>query len=426
MLRFLTPAAFAVATLAAPSARADIVKLAGGGELRGVLVEPDSESPQADTAVVTIETLTGGIVSVSRSEVEFITRRPRLVEEYEIRAKTTAATVEAQWQLAEWCLEQGLEEQRRDCLLRVVALESDHPEARQALGQTLHDGEWMTHAEKMLDRGLVEHEGRWITPEERDLIQRTDAEREREQAWFSEIRKLRGWLRSSNDELRRKGYDGLQQITDPDAVPALSKNFRDDPDPEVRTFYVSILAGMDGPKPVQAIVTQSLHDVSRQVREAAFEAIDESRSETALPWYLQGLRNDANLVVRRAGRGLEQIADERAIPDLIKALITTHRYRVRVPDTSPVISFSRGGTFGSGGIPLPPDVDLALRAGALPHGVRVVDLSQPPVQTRLVTLSVNEENPEVLAALQKITGESFGFDERTWRLWWAAKKNGAG
>ena len=32
---------------------------------------------------------------------------------------------------------------------------------------------------------------------------------------------------------------------------------------------------------------------------------------------------------------------------------------------------------------------------------------------------------EVLAALRKITGESFGFDERTWRLWWAAKKNGA-
>src|SRR5690606_10414040 len=206
-----------------------------------------------------------------------------------------------------------------------------------------------------------EHKGRWITPEELELIEKTDAEREREQAWFTEIRKYRRWLRGTSDDLRRRAIAELKRIDDPHAVKAMEYFFRDDPDHEIRSFYVSLLAEMTGIKPVKPLVTQALHDVHRQVRELAFDAIDESRYEAALPYFLEGLQSDQNLVVRRAGRGLEKVGDERAIPDLIKALITTHRYRIRVPESSPVISFSGDGTFGVGGVPLPPDIAGALR-----------------------------------------------------------------
>ena len=36
-----------------------------------------------------------------------------------------------------------------------------------------------------------------------------------------------------------------------------------------------------------------------------------------------------------------------------------------------------------------------------------------------------EQNVEVLNALKKLTGQNFGFDMRTWHLWWAANQNGA-
>jgi hypothetical protein len=423
-MKRLAAASLSVAALASAVANADVVKLNSGGELRGVVQEP-ADSASADDASLTIETLTGGTITVARSDVSFITRRPRILEEHEVRAKAAPNTVAAQWELAEWCRENRLEEQRNEHLQKIVALEPDHAAARSALGQKNYDGEWMTRDELMRSRGLVEHKGRWVTPAELDLIEKTAAERDREQSWFAEIRKLKGWLRGTSDDLRRKSVEHLKALRDPDAVPALAKFFRDDPAPAVRNIYVAVLAEIPGPKPVSALVTQALHDVDRSVRDAAFESIDESRYDAALPYFLQGLRNEKNVVVRRAGRGLEQVGDERAIPDLIKALITSHRYRIQVPDNSQTISVTSNGTFGAGGSPLPPEIAGALLTGALPNGVIVIDPTRP-VQTRIVTITVNEENTEVLSALRKITGESFGFDERTWRLWWTAKKNGGG
>lgn len=416
---------FGVAALLPAAAAADVVKLKSGGELRGVVIEPAGGTEGGASDGVTVETLSGGTVAVPRADVEFVTRRPRIIEEYEVKAKATADTVEAQWALAEWCRENRLDEQRRTHLERVVEVEPDHADARAALDQTNYEGEWLTREEIMEKRGLVPHKGRWITPQELELIEKTQTEREREQAWFATARKLKAWLRGTNLALRQKGIDALKAVDDPDAVPALEKFFRDDPDPAVRKLYLSVLAGTPGPKPVRPLVTQSLHDVDYQVRFAALAAIGDDRREDALPYFLQGLRHDSNDVVRRAGKGLEQVGDDRAVPDLIKSLITTHRHGIQVPETMPTYSFTTGGAFGPSGVPLPPDIAVALRTGALPYGVEIVEPNKV-VRWKTVMISVNHENPEVLAALRKITGQSFGFDERTWRLWWAAKKNGAG
>ena len=416
---------FLLSSVLAPSlVQADVVRLKAGGEVRGVITDPADN--QTESATITIETLTGGTLTLARSDVAFITRRPRIVEEHDMKSAMAANTVEAQWELAEWCLANDLDELRTAHLQRIIEIEPDHAAAHAALGQKNYDGVWMTREELMESRGLVEHKGRWITPQELELIQKTDAERGREQGWFSQIRKLKGWLRASSDDLRRDSLRQLRELRDPDAVPALSKFFRDDPDTAVRLLYVEVLTEIPGPKPVAALVTQALHDVDRQVRDTAFDAITEDRYDAALPYFVQGLRNPQNVVVRRAGRGLEQAGDQRAIPDLIKALITTHKHSIRVPDTSQTVTFNSNGTYGAGGIPLPPEIALGLRTGAFPNGVIVNDLSRPVVQMRNVTINVAEENTEVLSALEKITGESFGFDERTWSLWWKAKKNGAG
>jgi hypothetical protein len=50
-------------------------------------------------------------------------------------------------------------------------------------------------------------------------------------------------------------------------------------------------------------------------------------------------------------------------------------------------------------------------------------MQRPP---KHVIVNRDEQNREVLATLQKITGQNFGYNERTWALWHAAQKNGAG
>lgn len=101
-------------------ARADLVRLKSGGELRGRIVKA------ADESVLTVETESGAEVTVAAAAVEFVTLRSATIEEYESRARRTLASVPDQLGLAEWCRQKGLTAQRLEHLERVIELEPDH------------------------------------------------------------------------------------------------------------------------------------------------------------------------------------------------------------------------------------------------------------------------------------------------------------
>lgn len=410
--------------LASLSARADLIRLGSGGELRGSIVRIEGSGPGER---ITLETLSGAVVTVERGEIRFVTRRPKLIEEYESRVRRIAETAEAHWDLSEWCRQNALKEQRNLHLERVVELDPGHEAAHRALGHTLRDGIWMSRDEIMTAQGYVKHKGRYITRQELELIEKTQAERDQELDWFRKVRLWHGWLTGRHEERRQTGRLELEQIADPHAVPALVRFLGDDENRAIREFCVAILAEIGGAKPVPALVNLSLRDPDVEIRLAALNAIREEQREAAIPFYLAELKNDLNAIVRRAGACLGCFEDTRVIPPLIDALVTTHRYRIRVPgSTSPTFSFGTDGSF-AGGTALPPDVELMLRSGQLPYGAAVHQVPPPgqELRTKIVTVKYDHQNPEVLTALQKLTGENHGYDERTWRLWWAAEKHGA-
>jgi hypothetical protein len=401
--------------------RADVVKLTSGGEIRGVV---DRETAAPDSPRVLIETLAGSVVVVERAEIEFITHRSAESEEYETRRRTIPDSVEAHWELAEWCRENNLRGEREEQLLRVVELDPDHEAAHRGLGHALRDGEWMSREEDMLARGYVKHKGDWVTPQELELLEQTDAERAREREWFKKVRLWHAWLTGRHAERSQQAFAELQKISDPYAVSALRKVFSDSEDKRLRSFYIGIVSGIPGPQAAEALVEQSLRDVDYELRYAALNGIDPEQYAAATPLFIRELRDDSNAIVRRAGLGLERVGDDQAVPQLIEALVTTHTYRFSVPDNT-AVSVGAGGSFApSGGLPLPPDIELQLRTGQLPHGVIVHPPPQPRRMKR-VMVKRDHENSEILAALTQITGKNFGFDERTWRLWWNAEKSGA-
>ena len=227
----------------------------------------------------------------------------------------------------------------------------------------------------------------------------------------------------------RRGLSELRKITDPDAVSALAKNLRDEPSASLRSLYVGILSRMKGPRPVPALAYLSLYDKDYQIRYAALNAIPKEHYPTAQPQFISALKHDSVVIVRRAGTGLQRVADERAIPSLINAVVTTHRYKVRVPDRKGTLSFGTNGSFGSGTAQsaLPPNIEAMLRAGQLPNGVIV---NSPQInqtkRTKVIKIKRDHQNREVLAALQRVTGKAYGFNKRDWRLWLASSKNGSG
>src|SRR5947209_7246605 len=82
------------------SGYADFVVLKSGGEIRGEL-QRNSNGAESSVAV-SVRTLTGAVVTVARDDVQSVTRRRLILEQYETFRRLAASDIDSQWKLAEW------------------------------------------------------------------------------------------------------------------------------------------------------------------------------------------------------------------------------------------------------------------------------------------------------------------------------------
>lgn len=424
---FLSPmmvgaCAFGLSLAGASSASADLIKLSSGGEVRGKIVKGHTTRES-----ITLETLSGTIVTVARSDVQFVTMRSLAVEEYESRLRKLPNTAEAHWELADWCRQKALVKQRETHLRAVLQSDPEHESAHLALGHIRQKGGWVSRDEMMTSQGYIKHKGKYITAQEFELVGKTETERQEERAWFQKVKLWTGWVQGplSGDVVKQQdGWRSLERITDPNATPAVMRFLGESEHAELRGLAVKVLSHVGGKKPVPAMVQLSLKDDDLGIRAQALQGLSEDQHAAAMPLYVKHLRHEFNPIVRRAGAALEVVGNDKAVPSLIDALITSHNYQVRVPGSSqPNYSFGTDGSF-AGGASLPPQVEAGLRTGQYPNGVIVLDPTGTALsKTRIITVTVDQQNVEVLNALQKLTGKNFGYDKRTWQLWWAAEKH---
>ena len=406
--------------LTASSAQADLVKLANGGELRGRIVRSPATGA-ASAELIRLESLTGAMVVVLKSETQFVSMRPLTIEEYESKARRVPDTLEAHWGLAEWCRLNGLSRQREVHLLKVVEHDANHEKAQVALGRVWNDGGWVDRDEMMAAQGYVKYKGRYVTTQELDVLQKTTAELGQEREWFQKIKLWHGWIVGRSDERRQQGLVALQQIDEAQATPAVIRFLCEDARRDLRLMGASLLAKLSGGKAASGLVKLALFDVDPEVRYTSLNAIGSDKFEQAQAAFIKELRSEYNTVVSRAAAALGRVGDERAIAPLIDALVTTHRYSVPTNER-PGTTYSYGGNSSN----LPPEVEAAMRTGQLPQGAIVLDSSAATAPKKLVLVKVDHWNQDVLASLQKITKRDFGYDERTWHLWWAAEKTAGG
>jgi len=421
-IRIATFAAFGL--LFALPVDADLVRLVGGGQIRGQ-VHPDSLSGELDDVIV--RTLSGSQVTIARDHVELIKQRSLSVEDYETRARSIEHTVEAHLELAEWCRVNGLPDQRHEQLELLLDLDPDHADARRILGHVKYHGEWMTRHEWMTARGYVKHGGRYVTQQELDLLEKSDAEREAEQAWYPKVRLWFTWATGRNSQRAAEGLTNLSAITDADAVPALINFMGSHESDGVRMKFVEILSNVPGDKPVGPLAGRSLFDEDEQVRVAARRGIDPAQYERALEFYVPELRNDSNTIVQRAAAAIGEFGNMDTVPYLIEALVTTHKWKIQVPaNTSMSFGTGPGGqvSMNNGSLSglLPAEVEGLARTGQLPYGAIV---QQPFQRQRMQTLTIKGDvkNSEVLAALKRITEQDFGYNEREWQIWWETRSS---
>jgi len=418
----------------ARTASADFITLRSGGEIRGEL-QSEAKSIGLNSPgkarlgqpgdVVSIRTLSGALVAVGKADVESVVRRRMVLEEYETLRRAAPDTLEAQWDLAEWCRQKSLPKERESHLRAVVAIDPENVAAHRGLGHTKdRQGHWASQDEVMTARGYVKYKGKYVLPQELELMQQDERISEAEKGWFKRVRTLHLWLDGDRADRQADAVKQLKEIRDPDAVPALSKYFKSVPNADQRMLYVEVLTRIIGDKPVPALVLQSLWDESKDIRNASVAGILQKDVGKALPYYLRALKNGLNIIVNRAGDALGQLGNDTVIPQMINALVTRHVYTELVPDGG-VGATVGGGMVQSGQSPLPANIELLLAAGQLPMGVQV-NYPATPVRMKEITYEKDERNASVLEALNQLTGQDFGYDEATWRKWFNAQHNSPG
>jgi hypothetical protein len=313
----------------------------------------------------------------------------------------------------------NLRDESQTHLERVVEIDSNHAEARKLLDHVLHKGQWMPREEMMRQLGYVKFKNRYITMEEMALIDNSAAEAEAEREWTDRIKRWRAGLGSPDPQKIAASLASLKDISDPKAITGLVRSFRNHSQKDARLLMVEILKRIGGQKIVEPLAEQALFDVDVDVRDQALATIPEMYYPQAAHIFAYRLRHKDNTVVRHAGVGLKHVGDDEVLGDLINALLTTHTVTVQVPVKKPSVSL------GGGAQPvLPPEVEARYLAGQYPHGVIVG--GQSDIVWKPVKVQRTARNVEVLDALQHLTGENFGYDERAWRLWLASYKNRGG
>ena len=370
------------------SASAEVFVLNDGGRLTGDWVNREEKSTKKQYVVQCDD---GVRITLDASQVrEVKTVRPELAE-YEKIVAGFADTVEDQWTIAEWCRERHLVEQREVHLRRILELDADHVGARRALGYAKVGGKWTTDEEKMTASGNVFYKGKWMYPQEVELLKMKTEQEATQKDWVAKVKRWRVWLGTKRDEEAR---NGLADVTDPAAVPALAAALRDEGNSDIRLLLAESLSHINSRAAGLVLADTVMRDSVYDVRLHCLDYIAQKKYPEVTAFFVSKLRDADNGTIRRAAAALGRLRDPAAIAPLIDALITTHKTKINKAGGNDSISTSFDSSGGGG---------LSVGGGA-----------------KIVTRDI--ENPEARDALVAITGQNFQYDKVAWKAWLGSQK----
>ena len=378
-----------VLSIVGVSAYADVVELTNGGQIHGQVANADDKA----AANYEIATDGGGRLTIPRSQVVRVVHQSPEQEEYHRKALAAADTVDAHWQLAQWCRQRKLVDEYREELAKILAIDPNNEKARLGLGHQKQNGDWMSREEVMAARGLILYDGKYYTQQHIELLKQAQAAKETDADWGNQLERWRRWLTGRRKDRFDEAKQGFLGLKDPAAAPAVVALLAEEKNPAVQKLLMDVAANLDTPLVLDTLVQLSLNDPNVGVREAALDhLIATGRPGIAGP-YVRALRNNDNAIVNRAAKAIGIIGDRDAIGPLIGALVTKHKVME-----------------GSG----PSDQHTYVFT---PSGGTAMNMGSSGA--KLVTREV--QNAAVLAALAKLAGVNLGFDQAAWRAWLSAQ-----
>lgn len=395
-------------------AAADVLQLKSGGVVEGEIVTADSEKYVVRTTV--------GIVTLPVNAVESIEKSESPFQEYERRRAACPETSADHTDLAQWCEDRGLAQERRHHLNRAIELDCDYDPARRELGY-VHVG--MMWADGRATR----------VPPRKDKSAAADSDNTRgatadtdvhdsekvvaaiQSHWMRRFRAIRtNYLESAQDAVARRGRTQILDIHDPLAILPMARVLGAG-SRYSRGVLVESLASFSEDEATLNLSVIALLDSDDSIRKQAISELVKRNDNRVAAQFRKGLASDNDEILRRAAVGLGALHDQAAVPELIPELTARRWRQVEVP----VRQYLNGLTTT---FTQPTRVTIS-NANSILHAPQIgaVDLEGPlNVTTEMQWQNVTVYRTEVLEALKAITGENYGFDAAAWQRWYEEHK----
>jgi hypothetical protein len=393
------------ATAANSSALGEIFVLKSGGRIEGEHLNPQRAAGQPYQLKAE-----GGLrLALAENTVARVIIKSDVEREYEVRFPGVPNTVEGHWEMAEWCQEAGLTDERRRHLAAIIAIDPNHAEARRVLGYTLYGSRWLTQNEFLQSQGYVFHKGSWRLAQEIELELRN---RERELSIKGFRQDIRTWLEQAGTSSRHaaNAERSLNEIRDANAAPALADILGDARQPRAaRLRCLEILGRLPPALATATLIKVAMDDRDDTIRDRCLDELIRGGLHLAGPGFLNELKVEKNSKnfkieqnwrVNRAAYCLARLGFTDATLPLINALKTDHQE---------VVQQGNGG--GGGGMP------LSFGSGGPGGGMGSFGVGGRP-KVRITT----RENSGVRDALAQLhAGVNHQYDAAAWKRWYIQK-----
>lgn len=394
-------------------ATADEIQLRRGGSLFGTV----SKSPESNGGFYEIQLDSGGLIKISKSEVDRVVAAQSSRESYQEKAATlNLNTIEGQMQIQEWCRDNKLRVQREKHLRKILEMDPEHKTARELLGYVrhLHTNKWVNREEYFQSIGYVRFGTSMQLPLAGKISEEKKTHDKAQDQWKS---KLSIWIRLlKNPQKFAEAKANIEGIKDQKAIAALIDKYNslgarrlNETDRQIKSILMETLAGFDVLSAKSFLVGQAISqpdDVLRDEAEMYLKRKYAAWTADYLTNYLTGIapsdrleRTDRSVLaetdqVNRIAtilKDLETDVSESILP-LINVLTLD---RVLMPSAAPPKGGLGGATFDSNG------------------GASMSQGSSKPKKR-----PVHIENTAVQIALSNITSQRLGFNKRAWLEWY--------
>lgn len=392
-----------------------------GGKLEGNATTMGNATASTETTrepvqtVRTIEPHPGIKVTLASQAISSREVVSTSLAEYERIAPTFADTVEAQWELVRWCEKQKLKEQRDLHLRRIVRLDPEQAEAWKQLGYEWFNGEWLRTSDRQAKEGYTLYKGRYRTEAEIARFKKLEEDRKnsqkqmqarQQQARDQWMRKLAQW-RSQLVSLKGESVrEEVLAIDDPLALSSLREMLLKESLFPVKQLWLQAIEemakrdGVVGERAIHTLAMLSLESLDEPTHAEIVSFLQERQSPELIEHYVQILiavdkrqpQEISAIAVDHVQIVLRKFRLENVIPPLVKQLkIIKH-----------VAVVSKG-------------VDGRVSQATLSTSGEAVRRNESLYEAPEVVIT---RRTAILDALQAITDQNFGYDERRWTDWY--------